>query len=184
MIMTDGQKMAAKARHIAGKSNKYPLGGGGQYNNLSAKMCWDAAITCGVMAGVLTPDKARAMTPSSNEYSNFVDVSCPALSDVTDLEAVPPGSFLGFFWADRGRLVLFHVMVYIGDCYAAGTKNACMGIGTPVGWEVLDLRDLNWSPDGNYAVVNGTGRPTMIRYRSLGRDTKVQKSFRQRIGLG
>lgn len=182
--MTNGQKMADKARHIAAKNNKYPIGGKGQYNKLSAEMCWDAALSCGVMAGVLTPDKKRAMTPESHKFSNFVDVNCPMVSDVIDLETVPVGSFLGFFWESERSLVLMHVMVYVGDGHAAGNKNACMGIGAPAGWEVLDLRGLDWAANGNYAVINGSGRPTMIRYRSLGEDPTIWKSFRKRIGLG
>ena len=50
-------------------------------------------------------------------------------------------------------------MIAVGGGVAAGNKNLCIGIGSPVGWEILDLNNLDWGNVG--------GRGLTVRYRTL-----------------
>jgi hypothetical protein len=48
---------------------------------------------------------------------------------------------------------------------AAGNKNACIGIGSPVGWEILDVASgLDWYNGG----FRAEGRHITVHYRDVG----------------
>jgi hypothetical protein len=56
-----------------------------------------------------------------------------------------------------------HAMISTGAGFAAGNKNACLAIGNPVGWEILDLGNLVvWGSGGG-----ATTRNVQVRYREL-----------------
>ena len=62
-----------------------------------------------------------------------------------------PGNVIGFF---EGAQIV-HAMLCVGKGLAAGNKNNCVGIGSMVWWEILDLANgLAWqaaAPDTSTA---------------------------------
>ncbi len=107
---------------------------------LSSKMCWDAAIECQVLAGV-----ERPALISTHNHDHVISLSDKAVCSATDMLGVPQGASIGFFRDGT----LMHFMICVGAGMAAGNKNACIGIGGPVGWEILQLtKDLQWNSDG------------------------------------
>jgi hypothetical protein len=106
-------------------------------------MCWEAVIECQVKAGAAQPKLVL-----SNDYKHVIDLSSDTL--VTTAEAmrqVPQGASVGFFMDNDPNLK--HLMIATGAGSAAGTKNLCIGIGQPVGWEILNLaQDLTWENGG------------------------------------
>lgn len=55
-------------------------------------------------------------------------------------------------------------MLSVGSGKACGTKNACIGIGGPLGWEMLDLTTLESHADGTFGP-----RKLRVFHRSSGR---------------
>lgn len=76
--------------------------------------------------------------------------------NVDALRAIPEGATIGFF--DGSTLV--HVMLSLGNGHAAGNKNGCIGMGSPIGWEALDL-SAGWN------ATNFGPRNLTVRYRPL-----------------
>jgi hypothetical protein len=141
-------KVAAQiARDAATSKNQ-------DYLTLSALMCWDAVVECHTKAGAPRPNGIQF-----NNYQHVISLSDTPVTNADEMRKVPQGAFIGFFEGDR----LIHAMIATGAGLAAGNKNACLGIGSPVGWEILDL--------GNLAVWSGGGATTrnlQVRYRPLG----------------
>ena len=122
------------------------------YRELSAKMCWDAVARCMELAGVVIHPKQIY----GEAYAHVISLDDPAIADRATMQRVPQGAFIGFF--DGNRLI--HAMIAVGYGCAAGNKNACIGIGGPVGWEILNLGDeLDWGNVGQ--------RNLAVRYRAL-----------------
>jgi hypothetical protein len=122
------------------------------YRELSALMCWDAVARCMELAGTMIHPK----TIRGDLYAHVVSSDDPTIGDRGTMQHVPQGAFIGFFDGDR----LIHAMIGVGYGMAAGNKNACIGIGGPVGWEILNLADeLDW---GNVGARNLT-----VRYRPM-----------------
>ncbi|HQX91838.1 MAG TPA: hypothetical protein PL007_00025 [Thermomonas sp.] len=130
-----GHIAAQIARDTAtGKSSEY-------FTLLSGKMCWDAVIECQVLAGIKRPHSIT--THSHDHVISLTDDK--AVCSATDMLGVPQGASIGFFRDGT----LMHFMICVGAGMAAGNKNACIGIGSPVGWEILQLaKDLQWNSDG------------------------------------
>lgn len=120
------------------------------YRTLSTQMCWDAVVTCQVNAGRVDPGPV-----SVDNHGAVIGTSDTAINNLGEMQHVPQGSFLGFFEGTR----LVHAMIAVGGGCAAGNKNACIGLGNPVGWEILDLANLDWGNIG--------GRNLTLRYRSM-----------------
>lgn len=114
-----------RSAHQAAEFARNAAGGGAGFEMLSSQMCWDAVYTCqtGQVAVQLGVNVAIDLTDA----------------DVTNANAdsVPEGATIGFFRG--GHLV--HAMISLGNGQAAGNKNACIGVGSPIGWEILSLRD-------------------------------------------
>ena len=144
-----GHIAAQIARDTAtGKMSEY-------FTLLSGKMCWDAAIECQVLAGVDRPAQI-----STHNHDHVISLSDKAVCSATDMLGVPQGASLGFF--RDGTLV--HFMICVGAGMAAGNKNACIGLGNPVGWEILQLaKDLDWNSDG----FEFQKKQHKIRYRTI-----------------
>ncbi len=107
---------------------------------LSGLMCWDAVVYCQVAAGRLPP---AAITIGN--HGEVISEDDTRVTTSAGMRAVPQGAFIGFF--DVGRLM--HAMIAVGHGLAAGNKNECIGIGAPVGWEILDLANrIDWNADG------------------------------------
>lgn len=130
-----------QARHIPPTRPLPPIPGGAAavairaadpnsqlYNELSAEMCWDAVTLCIRKAGIVP----------AFEGNNLVSVTDELVRDVN---LIPKNNVIGFFNADN-RLI--HVMLSLGSGLAAGNKNSCIGIGNPVGWEILNLNNLGF----------------------------------------
>lgn len=137
------------------------------FRDLSAKMCWDAAITCQVMAGVKEP------APITTEcHAHVIDLFDSAVTDRVEMQQVPQGASIGFF---RGGTTagfrLMHFMVATGAGFAAGNKNSCIGIGNDagVGWEILNLAErLDWT-NGGFTGPGPAGGNNLflVRYRPI-----------------
>ncbi|AKT41155.1 hypothetical protein [Chondromyces crocatus] len=126
------------------------------FMSFSGAMCWDAVVMCMKKAGAADPGSI-----TSASFSHVVSTSDPAVNHRTDMQHVPQGAFIGFF-NPEGRLI--HAMIATGFGCAAGNKNACIGVGSPVGWEVLDLGGkLHWVSGG----VRIDGQRYTIHYRAL-----------------
>lgn len=128
--------------HIAAQVARDAYTGGmtPMFRKLSGQMCWDAVVTCQKEAGRRDPGEITI-----NNHGQVISTDDGAVTSIGEMQRVPQGSFVGFF--DAGRLV--HAMIAVGAGCAAGNKNACIGIGNPIGWEILDLSKLDWSNVGN-----------------------------------
>lgn len=120
------------------------------YRTLSAMMCWDAVVHCQVQAGRPRPGAVTALG-----YGEVISADDPVVTSHGDMQHVPQGAFVGFFEGDR----LVHAMICVGAGCAAGNKNECIGIGHSVGWEILDLSQLDWGNVGH--------RRLTVRYRTM-----------------
>jgi hypothetical protein len=107
----DGPTAASIAREAA-------RGRGTYFTALTGLMCWDAVAAC-----------------QGRPPGRYIDTIDELVRDVVTLRSIPEGATIGFF--DRGTLV--HVMIGVGNGEAAGNKNACVGTGSDIGWEILDL---------------------------------------------
>ena len=165
MNLKKGAKIARKAVDVWIKQR------GSSYESFSSKMCWDAVIECANAAGAINPAEQARMKKSiaGTRFDHFVPFHAPIVNQLNDLREVPPGSILGFFRIHDSDLQLIHAMIFVGNqngsaYMAAGNKNDCVGIGGPVGWEVLDLQLLNWGGPFSFEF---NGRPIQIRYRDM-----------------
>lgn len=144
-------------------------------------------------AELITRQRARHLkaTAWSENFAAFVGPSDPLILNAADRREVPAGAFIAFIEVDqpdayyqfiathghrapKGRRHIIHAMLSLGNGLAAGNKNACVGIGDPVGWQVLDLAgSLNWRNDGSLDAVNAVplginkSRPIRLRWRAL-----------------
>jgi hypothetical protein len=108
-------------------------------------------------------------------FTPMVRHSDPQVTRAADMRLVPKGSILAFidpqYAMDDSRgpqAGLAHAMIAVGDGWAAGTKNDCIGIGAPVDWELLDLANrLSWTTWGEINQTKGTPRKLILRYRTL-----------------
>jgi len=131
--MNSGPAAAKIAREAA-------RGQGTYFTALSTEMCWDAVALC------QGRDRGRGVEITDN----------PVLGD-SDVRNIPEGGSIGFF--DNGTLV--HEMISVGGGEACGTKNATIGYGSPIGWELLDLR-AGWNSGSSYGP-----RRLLVRYRAI-----------------
>jgi len=131
--MNSGPAAANIAREAA-------RGQGTYWTVLSSQMCWDAVALC-----------------QGRDAGRGVEINdTPVLGD-SDVRNIPEGASIGFF--DNGTLV--HEMISVGEGEACGNKNACTGYGSPVGWEMLDLR-AGWNSGSTYGP-----RRLQVRYRRI-----------------
>ncbi|GIV59478.1 MAG: hypothetical protein KatS3mg043_0567 [Rhodothermaceae bacterium] len=143
------------------------------YLNLSAQMCWDAVVLCAHASGAIDRKTyQRLQNITATNFSSFVRMIDPIVGDAAAMRRIPQGSFLGFIEHKNNIPTLIHAMIAVGHGLAAGNKNACIGIGNPVGWEILDLAGrLNWVPGTNCFNTAPPGQPgqrlVQIRYRTL-----------------
>lgn len=144
------------------------------YLALSGSMCWDAVVMCAANSGAITEaDKQLLGSITATNFSTFVRTTDPIVKSAADLRRVPQGAFMAFI-ENKGTPTLIHAMIATGHGLAAGNKNACIGVGSPVGWEILDLGGkLNWVPNTDSfnavppAQQRGNTRLVQIRYRAL-----------------
>jgi hypothetical protein len=126
------------------------------YYALSSSMCWDAVMYCMVRGGASDPGSI-----TSSSFAHVVSTADRAITSGAEMRWAPQGAFLGFFEGSR----LIHAMIATGHGFAAGNKNACIGIGSPVGWEILDLAGrLDWLNGG---ICVG-GQRFGVHYRTMG----------------
>ena len=184
MPPTSGADLAQHARSVAADEQS------DEFLALSGLICWSAVIECGRRAGAISAERARAIEHIdwSKDFSDFVSRDDTRVEDAAAMRRVPPGAFMAFIEVgqpdslDRligrreGRRRIIHAMVSLGGGWAAGNKNLCIGIGNPVGWEILNLADdLNWLAGRTYDNVNAfpinvqKPRPIRIRFREVER---------------
>jgi hypothetical protein len=136
--------LAQVARNTAG------LAGSAEWRTLSQLMCWDAVAHCLQLAGILDDDRHRAIRARQNGDTHLlVDTGHPRVAGRAGVAAVPEGHVLGFFARSGSAWLMIHAMIATGAGRAAGNKNACLGIGKAIGWEVVDLTTptLGWAGD-------------------------------------
>ena len=108
-----------------------------EYINLSGLMCWDAVMYCALKAGIIDQKKYDRLRGDHD----LVALSDFAVAGPNAMYRLEPGNVIGFF--EGARIV--HAMLCVGKGLAAGNKNNCVGIGSMVGWEILDLANgLAW----------------------------------------
>lgn len=127
-------------------------------------MCWDAVIKCVNDSGATSLGNP---TIQRNSFAAFVSTTAdPKVNSAQEMQNVPEGALIGFV-EDKGPGkgdALVHAMISTGQGYAAGTKNACMGIGSAIGWENLDLAPLKWVSGG---FNLGTKQLIRVYYRAI-----------------
>ncbi len=130
-----------------------------EFGKLSSEICWDAVAHCLLLAGFKAP---AVQLPSRPLLVNTRD---PQILSAAAMGNVPEGHVIGFFTQKPGDSpIMYHQMIATGAGAAAGNKNSCIGIGSPVGWELLDLTTLNWQPGGR--VVGDGGSDLSVHHRS------------------
>lgn len=139
-----------------------------EYRMLSSLMCWDAVLHVAMLAGVI-PD--RRYQTLKGKPQTLVNTNDPAVTDAAGMKAVPAGHAIGFFEDDGGTPKIIHCMVSTGSGKAAGNKNDCVGVGSMVGWEELDLAaGLSWSGSGIQAPKGeGVTRAVTVHHRPITR---------------
>lgn len=132
------------------------------YVELSAKICWDSVMHYAVRASILSHSEA-GFTNAKHALVTLRDNPVRSRREIVQLE---PGCAIGFFKNYGTGFILAHAMISLGyHGFAAGNKNDCIGLGSFVGWEKLDLKMLRWNSSGEGFIFNGV--PTIIRQRPL-----------------
>jgi hypothetical protein len=144
--MAEIDKLISKAREVANQ-------GSSEFPKISGLMCWDAVAYCARLAGIISEGRWNQLKGAPGEIyaTNFSRVPGPSLSTLS------PGTMLGFFEDSGGHKKLIHAMIYLGNNEAAGNKNNCIGIGNSIGWEILNLNRLDWTPEGSITAPNTGG---------------------------
>jgi len=106
-------------------------------------MCWDAVAYFAYLAKMIEESKFESIKGGA-AAKNLVSTSHQQARNAT---TIPEGHAIGFF-TDNDEII--HAMLSTGGGKACGTKNACIGIGGPVGWEMLDLTTLQSHADGTF----------------------------------
>lgn len=131
------------------------------FRDLSARMCWNAVYHCGYLAGKQSCPKNTEIS----EQETGKDLISYAVNGKPANQNIPAGCIIGFFTLDKDDkdAKIIHMMISAGNGQAFGNKNACIGVGSPSGWEKIDLPVIN---DGQFTQTNETGnRTVMVRYR-------------------
>ncbi|MEO6833649.1 MAG: hypothetical protein ABI169_15695 [Chitinophagaceae bacterium] len=141
------------------------------YGAISLLMCWTAAILCAFKAGSLSKlDYIGLNDVVFNRFDRFVKMSDQSVGTAMEMANVPKNCFIGFIEDNGGETKLIHAMISTGGGWAAGNKNDCIGLGSAVGWETLNLGALNWDVGNNCILAPGQHsrfRQIKIRYRQL-----------------
>jgi hypothetical protein len=167
-----GKDIAQKARDAASAKDEF-------YDKLCADMCWTAVLRSAMEGGALEAKKfesikAKFAGEKLETFKDFISQKDPVVFDKASMQKIPQGCFLGFIEEKDGKAKIIHAMVSVGAGMACGTKNGCVGIGAPMGWELLDLaKNLNWLPDQQAlnAYPKGTKaeRVVKLHYRAIGK---------------
>lgn len=142
------------------------------YLKLSSQMCWHAVAYCTYKSGAINKqDYKKLSLITATDFDNMISIHDTPVPDADTMKNVPQGSILGFIDHSGSTPKLIHTMISTGNGFAAGNKNACIGIGAPSGWEMLNLsHDLRWLQDETgfnaYPTDNKT-RKIMAYYRTL-----------------
>jgi hypothetical protein len=139
-----------------------------EWKKLTSLMCWDAIFHCAYLAGIINHSKYKALLASPNRQFHLVRYTDSTINNATAMKAIPPGHAIGFFVEEQNKTWrMIHVMLSVGDGKAAGNKNDCIGVGSMVGWEVLDLaNELKWEGDGVKGAY-GKDNNNEISYRDI-----------------
>jgi hypothetical protein len=111
-----------------------------EWRMLSTLMCWDAVAHCIELAGF-----PKITTQQMRNNQVLARISDPVVDSAAAMAAVPAGNAMVFYSKVDEAWIAIHAMLSVGDGRAAGNKNACIGLGGPIGWEVIDLTQLTWS---------------------------------------
>lgn len=154
--------VASVARGVASPDSR-------EYEQLATVMCWTGVAHVLELAQI---DVSKLVIRKETGKGMKVKVKHLLLVDstngtqLTSSSNVPEGSVMGFF--SRGEMI--HAMISLGGLKAAGTKNNCIGLGNPYGWEILDLSELDWNESENEEPSTSwsyeDGRPITAYYRS------------------
>jgi len=129
-----------------------------QAQQISGKMCWDAAMYVAVSAGGI-----RMMAGiNAHQFNQMFPQPYSEVFDSQGVLTLPLGCFVGF--VDATGAVLRHVMIYVGVGWAAGTNNGSMFPNNIGGWQIINITQFFGSNPqtlgGNrmiYRSINGWG---------------------------
>ncbi|OKH45563.1 hypothetical protein NIES2101_26285 [Calothrix sp. HK-06] len=139
-----------------------------EWQKLTSLMCWDAIFHCAYLASIINDDKYKALLASRDKQFHLVKYTDSTINNATAMQAIPPGHAIGFFVEEQDKTWrMIHVMLSVGGGKAAGNKNDCIGVGSMLGWEVLDLAGgLKWE-DGYIKAPMGNDSITgVMKYRN------------------
>lgn len=117
------------------------------YLKLSALMCWDAVRYCALKSNIIDLAEFNLLAGRRD----MVTIADSRIVGKNAMQGLPQGHAIGFFNGNT----LIHLMISLGRGKAAGNKNDCVGLGKPVGWEILELSQLQWRSDGNIDIPRG-----------------------------
>lgn len=117
-----------------------------EYKHLSSLMCWDGVLHVAMLAGVIDETRYKALKGQDRMVvaAALAPMGCPMVLGAAGMGGLPPGQAMIFY----DGTTPMHSMISLGDGRAAGNKNDCIGLGNCGGWEILDLRLLNWTAGG------------------------------------
>ena len=157
--------MPGTCDHAADVARKCANQGTMEFNVLSSLMCWDAVAHLAMLAGII--DEARWKALKGKDRMVFADalapISAPSVLGQAGMAGLPAGQAIMFY---EGTVPI-HAMISLGNGEAAGTKNDCIGIGAPLGWEVLNLSGLAWNATGIAAPGPHGPRTLQAHYRPI-----------------
>jgi hypothetical protein len=140
---------AARLAHLLAKARDKPLPTRPLYQRLSAAMCWDAALYCAwkVRAVKTTKISDQNVTSghlSTNCYQHIFKPVTNTVHNNAEIMDLPLGCLIGFIGRlnlddPNSGLVLKHVMIYVGNGRAVGSKSHCV-FNARGDWEELELR--------------------------------------------
>jgi hypothetical protein len=136
--------------------------------SLTGLVCWSAAIECARQSGAISDRTANDLNQRANggNADGFVPVGDAAqiVSSRDDFRQIPPGCFIAFCGTNLGGgggRVLSHVMVSLGDGWAAGSNNTM--VDGQANWHSINV-DLRMFWNNGLAEFNmDNGRNYQIR---------------------
>lgn len=136
-----------------------------------SKMCWNAVVDLAKISKVIDESRYKKICA----HLPFSLIHRANSKQVVDIKSVKPGHILGFFEYDPGSnfcrdeagWVIVHAMVSLGEGWASGHKNGCIGIGSPVGWKRIDLRKLDWVTGAGHFCQEENNRELHVFHKEI-----------------
>lgn len=144
------------ARHCANTQSS-------RRSELNSVMCWTGVAYCALLSGII--DRSTYDQLKCGGERTMVTKNHKRIKNKADLCQVEAGHMIFFFCGANP----IHAMLSTGNGKAAGNKNDCIGVGSPmVGWEELNLgTNMSWSVDGKLLAPQGITKTNKMVYREI-----------------